>query len=74
MDSEPISSLYIVFLHPKIYDSYFASDVKQGDKVDCDDYFVYDAEDNCVPLVILTCTTCFAPVLPCIGWLEIPCL
>ena len=60
-------------MHAKSHDSDFVSDVKQGDIVGCDDYFVHDAEDHCIPPVFLTCITCLAPILPCIGWLEIPC-
>ena len=57
----------LILLHAKIHDSDFVSDVKQDDMVGCDDYFVYDAEDHCITLVFLTCITCLAPILPCIG-------
>ena len=72
--SDILHSFFLIFLYAKICDSYSVSDVKLGDIVGFDDYFVYDAEDHCIPLVFITCTTCLAHGLPCIGWLEMPCL
>ena len=36
----------------------FVFDVRDSVIVGCDDWFVYVAENNCIPLFFLTCITC----------------